>query len=217
MYRRGMTWTRPCRGWCSVVAAAVLSAALASVATTATGKSSPQPSAQKLKCGEERWPVKTLSDKRAKLVNFHPKHTTVDKLRRKPRPDVGTDSPRFPGVERRTFRVRARLVEFVVEDDHDVHLVISSLRHHSRTMIVEFPDVACNGARRSIKKRPMRRARNDLIAACGTPTTSFHQLHGKATITGVGFFDIPHGQTGIAPNAIELHPVLGFSHARCSS
>jgi hypothetical protein len=31
----------------------------------------------------------------------------------------------------------------------------------------------------------------------------------------VGFFDFNHGQTGVAPNAIELHPVLGFGRARC--
>ena len=27
-------------------------------------------------------------------------------------------------------------------------------------------------------------------------------------ITGVGFFDYLHGQRGVAPNGIELHPVL---------
>lgn len=32
-----------------------------------------------------------------------------------------------------------------------------------------------------------------------------------ATITGVGFFDRAHGQTGAAPNIIELHPVLDIS------
>jgi hypothetical protein len=31
-----------------------------------------------------------------------------------------------------------------------------------------------------------------------------------ARITGVAFFDCKHGQTGVAPNAIELHPILGF-------
>ena len=30
----------------------------------------------------------------------------------------------------------------------------------------------------------------------------------KVRITGVGFFDHSHGQTGGAPNSIELHPVL---------
>jgi micrococcal nuclease len=33
-------------------------------------------------------------------------------------------------------------------------------------------------------------------------------------VTGVAFFDFEHGQTGVAPNAIELHPILGF---RCLS
>ena len=27
----------------------------------------------------------------------------------------------------------------------------------------------------------------------------------------VAFFDFKHGQTGVAPNAIELHPILGFA------
>jgi hypothetical protein len=29
-------------------------------------------------------------------------------------------------------------------------------------------------------------------------------------VTGVAFFDTDHGQTGVAPNAIELHPILAF-------
>jgi hypothetical protein len=33
----------------------------------------------------------------------------------------------------------------------------------------------------------------------------------RARVTGVAFFDFLHGQTGVAPNAIELHPILGFS------
>jgi hypothetical protein len=32
----------------------------------------------------------------------------------------------------------------------------------------------------------------------------------SASVTGVAFFDFDHGQTGVAPNAIELHPVLVF-------
>jgi hypothetical protein len=30
-------------------------------------------------------------------------------------------------------------------------------------------------------------------------------------MVGVAFFDFLHGQTGVAPNGIELHPVLGFA------
>jgi hypothetical protein len=39
---------------------------------------------------------------------------------------------------------------------------------------------------------------------------SYVQLCGRAKVTGVAFFDFNHGQTGVAPNAIELHPILGF-------
>ncbi len=39
------------------------------------------------------------------------------------------------------------------------------------------------------------------------------RLCAHARVTGVAFFDFDHGQTGVAPNAIELHPILGF---RCS-
>jgi divalent metal cation (Fe/Co/Zn/Cd) transporter len=41
----------------------------------------------------------------------------------------------------------------------------------------------------------------------------FDLLRGAATITGVGFFDYHHSQTGVAPNEIELHPVIGFKGA----
>ena len=85
-------------------------------------------------------------------------------------------------------------------------------------MIVEFPDTTCPGARRSPKKAQMAQARSTLIAACGQPSSSsFHQLQGTATVTGVGFFDILHGQTGVAPNGIELHPVLRLASLSCQA
>jgi hypothetical protein len=33
----------------------------------------------------------------------------------------------------------------------------------------------------------------------------------QARVVGVAFFDFKHGQTGVAPNAIELHPILDFA------
>jgi hypothetical protein len=33
---------------------------------------------------------------------------------------------------------------------------------------------------------------------------------GRPKVTGLAFFDFNHGQTGVAPNAIKLHPILGF-------
>ncbi len=170
------------------------------------------PPALALTCGVWRWPVKTLSDPKAGDVHYSPASTSVDHLRSLPAP-AGLDSttPRLPGVEMATYRLKVQLVEAVIEDDRDVHLVIAPTGRRSRTMIVEFPDTTCNGAKQSKKKAAMKAARASFFNACGTIGTSFVTLHGKTTITGVGFFDEIHGQTGVAPNGIELHPALSFA------
>ena len=78
-------------------------------------------------------------------------------------------------------------------------------------MIVEFPATACTRGAAPKRGSQMARGRTALIHACGVPNTSeFLDLRGTATVTGVGFFDFKHGHSGVAPNAIELHPVLGF-------
>jgi hypothetical protein len=67
----------------------------------------------------------------------------------------------------------------------------------------------------------MGSARSALTKAYGQapgPSSDFADLKGTATVTGVGFFDVKHStpQTGVAPNNIELHPVLRLSGASCS-
>jgi len=49
------------------------------------------------------------------------------------------------------------------------------------------------------RKKQMRVARG-LVRLCT-----------RARVVGVAFWDSKHGQTGVAPNAIELHPILGFA------
>lgn len=166
-------------------------------------------------CGLERWNVKTLQDGRADEVNFHSKKTTVSALIRKRRPS--RLRARNRGVETTTYRLRARLMDAKLEDDSDVHLVISDPAHVARTMIVEFPDSGCVLRASKSARLKMRAARRALVTACGTiGPSSFRHLAGTATITGVGFFDFKHGQRGVAPNAIELHPVLQFRASDCS-
>ena len=164
-------------------------------------------------CEGARWAVKTLSDKRAHLVNTDPRARTVRGLRmlRPPR----RRSVRIRGVETRTYSVKARLVEAKIQGDGDIHLVIADLKFPARTMIVEFPDPACTT--RSRFKDRMAQARSAILAQCGfLPRAGFRMLTGAATVVGVGFFDSVHGQPGVAPNGIELHPVLGFNADSCS-
>jgi hypothetical protein len=33
----------------------------------------------------------------------------------------------------------------------------------------------------------------------------------RVCVVGGQFWDFKHGQTGVAPNAVELHPILGFA------
>jgi hypothetical protein len=162
--------------------------------------------------GSFRWSVKTLSDPRAVLVNYSPTPTTVTRLRRIPRPStpIGADTPRLPGAERRTYRVRVRLVKFALEADGDFHLIVKGLST-SGTMVTELPDPNCDGAAHSAKRAQMAAARQALIRACGMPTSSFRALSGAATITGVGFFDEIHDVSGQDPHFLELHPLLSFA------
>jgi len=164
-------------------------------------------------CGTERWPVKTLSDADAGLVNFTRVPATVSSLVSLPKPSSLPSSSRIVPTELTVYTVTARLVEFKQEDDRDIHLVIADPTDASQTMIVEFPDAQnCSGAVGSAHGQEMRDARAAFVAAFGQPpSSSFRQLSGVATVTGVAFFDFLHGQTGVAPNGIELHPVLGFT------
>jgi hypothetical protein len=171
-------------------------------------------------CGVDRWPVKTLSDPKVGDVDFTPHDTSVGRLSNKPDPHTKSSTPGLDGVETTTYRVKARLLEFKREDDKDIHLVISVPSAPAKTMIVEFPDTTCPGANSSPKKSQMAKARSALTNACGAapgPSSDFADLKGTATVTGVGFFDVKHAtpQTGVAPNNIELHPVLRLSSAKC--
>jgi len=164
-------------------------------------------------CGTERWAVKTLSDSAAARVNFSPVSATVTDLRALPAPGALPPASRIAPTELTTFSVTATVVEFKVEDDRDIHLVIADPNDAAATMIVEFPDaVDCSGAVSSAHRANMEAARQRLINLFGQPSSSrFTSITGTITLAGVGFFDFKHGQTGVAPNAIELHPVLSVA------
>jgi hypothetical protein len=160
--------------------------------------------------------VKTLTDPGATAIKLTPKTTSVRALRRLRAPADVRHRSRIPGVETTVFRVRVLLEEMKLEADDDIHLVIGQAGAPSLTMIVEFPAGSCTPGAGLARRRSMGAARQALIAACGTPSpSSFRHLRGTATITGVGFFDVFHGQTGVAPNRIELHPALKITRISC--
>lgn len=160
-----------------------------------------------LSCGVERWPVKTLTDRDARFVRLRARATTIAALRMLAPHPRATQRLR---AERQAYRVEAILISFKLEDDEDIHLVVADPGERHATLIVEFPHRDCTiGAKRS-HRYLMQRARAALVKACGEPPRRYRALDGRARISGVLFFDRIHGQRGVAPNGVELHPVTGF-------
>src|SRR6266480_4870847 len=112
-------------------------------------------------CGVWRWDVKTLSDPLRTAVDFSAIPKSLLRLRRlTPPSSLGSTTPRLRGVERRTYDVRAQVVEAKIEDDGDIHLVIASRTYRHRTMIVEFPNPNCVAS--GFKRERMRAARREV-------------------------------------------------------
>lgn len=176
----------------------------AMVATTAT-RHSPAQEEIPVQCGIERWAVKTLTDPAAPQVNLTPKQATVEELTSLPVPDgFGRDAERLE-PEFQVYTVTAALIEFKEEVDGDIHLVI--VGESAKSMIAEIPDPECAQGSRVLPQ--ISRARAQFVDRFGQPSrTSWDQVDAPIRVTGVLFFDVAHGQTGVAPNAVELHPVV---------
>src|SRR5229473_3696946 len=156
-------------------------------------------------CGVERWPVKTGTDADSRLVNLNSATSaTIASLVMLPTPANLPQNNRVQPTETTVFVVNATLTLYKLEPDSDYHLVLSDSA--GKTMIVEIPSPTCVGST-SPFAAAISNARSQFNARL-TATTSFKTASTSVQVKGVGFFDFLHGQTGVAPNGIELHPVL---------
>jgi hypothetical protein len=163
------------------------------------------PSALFAQCGVERWSVKTGTDPDAGLVNLNSStSTTIASMRAIPAPSPIPSNNRVAPTETTQWVINATLTEYKLESDSDYHLVLSDAS--GNTMIVEIPSPTCVGAGSPFLSG-IQNARAEFNAKF-TATTSFQTANIPVQIKGVGMFDFLHGQTGVAPNGIELHPVL---------
>jgi hypothetical protein len=163
------------------------------------------PSALFAQCGVERWSVKTGTDPDAGKVNLSSStNTTITSMRAIPAPSPIPSNNRVAPTETTQWVINATLTEYKLESDSDYHLVLSDAS--GNTMIVEIPSPTCVGAGSPFLPG-IQNARSEFNARF-TATTSFQTANIPVQIKGVGMFDFLHGQTGVAPNGIELHPVL---------
>jgi hypothetical protein len=159
-------------------------------------------------CGSERWPVKTLTDPQAREVEFGAVRPATVAALGKLAVAKGGQTTRS-SWEKRVYGINATLAKAKLEEDGDVHLVLTD---GDASIIVEMPSVACTrGAQHRYAMAAARRRFEDDVAVRGHLSRSrWLYLRRPTHVVGVLFFDYAHGQTGHAPNYVELHPVLGF-------
>src|SRR5216684_478552 len=167
---------------------------LATISSTAFGQ-----------CGVERWSVKTGTDPDSGLVNLSSTTSTaISSMTALAAPNPIPANNRVQPTETTVWVINATLTQYKLESDSDYHLILDDGAGH--TMIAEIPSPACVGSG-SPFTNGISHARSQFDAVF-TATTSFQTANVPVQITGIGMFDFLHGQTGVAPNGIELHPVI---------
>ena len=156
-------------------------------------------------CGVERQAVKSGQDAAAGAINVSaPTATTVGALGALAAPTAPRG--RVQGAETTLWSVHATLTAYKLEADSDDHLALVDDQGH--TMIAELVDPHCLGGSRWAQQIAAARAVFNNRLKVGS---KFRTTNVPVTLTGIGFFDKAHGQRGMAPNAIELHPVLSLT------
>jgi hypothetical protein len=160
-------------------------------------------------CGTERWPVKVGTDRDASKVATEPQQTTIANLVviNPPARPGSRRASRFAPAELTTYQINGILSVIKKEADEDYHLIIADAADRVLTMIVESPAPGC--AAGSAFSDNIAAVRQTLDQRFG----EFARLEPNipVTVTGVAFFDVLHGQEGVAKNGIELHPILAIT------
>src|SRR5258708_1902616 len=136
-------------------------------------------------------------------------------------------------TETTVWGLKATVTGAELEQDRDYHLVLQGTS--GKTMIGEIPDPDPAYVGNPVWLADIKAARQAMDTKLGHPlkpvdfkpsemapptTERFANAQAKgggltavnatATIIGVGFFDSKHGQDGVAPTAIEIHPILSI-------
>lgn len=154
--------------------------------------------------GVERWGVKVMTDPSAGNLVLTPKPSSVTHIVGISAPTPTTNMTRYDPVEDSVYTVLVNITEMRVESDSDWHLVITDGKS---TMIAECPCPSCNSVIASPYISEFTTARNWIAANIGNVQNTSLNVK-NVLVTGQAFLDPPHGQSGAAPNNIELHSIL---------
>ena len=158
-------------------------------------------------CGVERWTVKVGTDPDAGLVNLSSTTpVTIATMRGWAAPSPTPPPSRLAPHETTAYIINGTLTDYKEEGDVDYHIVVQD--GAGNTVITEIPCPCCGiGSPFQARMGVARTTFDNRLTA----QTFFQHPNIPVRITGVGFFDSIHGQTGVAPNGIELHTILDIA------
>ena len=117
-----------------------------------------------------------------------------------------TPAVRTRGFARHVWRVAAQITQYRLGADGSIQLILFDANDY---MNAEMPSPQCLS--------PPARDRDAIVAVrrtfearCGAATPNWRSLGAVVSISGVGFWDFPHGQKGHARNYAELSPVTAI-------
>ncbi len=164
-----------------------------------------------ISCGVERWSVKTLIGVDTAKIDFKnvvPSSIAYQRSLAAPASLPGNNTTRLAS-EDTVYSITCHLMKYKLESDQDIHMEICTIGNTGETMVAEILNPECPAIASTSRYASLKVLR-DWFVAKYNPTTSFKAANDDITISGVGFFDFLHGQTGIPPNGREIHPVLSM-------
>lgn len=159
------------------------------------------------RCGEDRWAIKTLSDRYRNRVRPPAVQTTVRALANVPAPSRRPPRTRVSPHETTIYCLDAYVISWDEQADRDLHLTLLDPSDQRTTMIAEIPDPECAGACSSGWAQLYAIARQRFYEGLRRSKTDTVRVR----VMGVGFFDKNHGQSWAPANLFELHPVLAIA------
>ena len=153
----------------------------------------------------DRRDVKFVRDNFVSKIDTNDLDVTVYDLGNVPEPKQLYRNTVRLQIEMQVFTIKCKVKKIIKEKDGDYHIIVEDLIHTGSTMIIEVVNPSEVGTKfySQIKKVRKFLLNNHLL-----------MVNKTIIVSGVAFFDIKHNQKGIAPNGIELHPVLKLNFAK---
>jgi hypothetical protein len=173
-------------------------------------------------CPMVRYAVRFGRDDDAKLVDLSAfTRTTIDAMRSWPAPGSLPSGNRIAPYETTVVALEATVLDYQKErslDGSDYRLVLSDPSGRTIVAKISSPDCAeieveDNQGLDLPESRFVAGLESSRAEVAGrlSPTTMVKQAGIRVRIVGIGMFEMPSGQSGEAPNGIQLNPVLQVS------